>query len=83
MAELASFIQDGMMVADGINRACYIYDPELKDYRTEPYAHALASVINEFKPEIMKYRPYNHCWSCQSHPEASADCLLPPAAVQP
>ena len=28
-------------------------DPELKNYRTEPYAHALASVINEFKPEIM------------------------------
>ena len=26
MAELASFIQDGMMVADGINRACYILD---------------------------------------------------------
>ena len=25
----------------------------LKDYRTEPYAHALASVINEYKPEIM------------------------------
>ena len=28
-------------------------DPELKEYRTEPYTHALASVINEFKPEIM------------------------------
>ncbi|MBR3734383.1 MAG: electron transfer flavoprotein subunit alpha/FixB family protein, partial [Lachnospiraceae bacterium] len=28
-------------------------DPELKDYRTEPYAHALASVINEYKPEIV------------------------------
>ena len=28
-------------------------DPELKEYRTEPYAHALASVIDEFKPEIM------------------------------
>ena len=28
-------------------------DPELKDYRTEPYAHALASVINKYKPEIM------------------------------
>ena len=28
-------------------------DPELKEYRTEPYAHALASVINEYKPEIM------------------------------
>ena len=26
MAELASFIQDGMMIADGINRACYILD---------------------------------------------------------
>lgn len=26
MAELASFIQDGMMVAEGINRACYILD---------------------------------------------------------
>ena len=28
-------------------------DPELETYRTEPYAHALASVINEYKPEIM------------------------------
>ncbi len=28
-------------------------DPQLKDYRTEPYAHALSSVINEFKPDIM------------------------------
>ena len=28
-------------------------DPELKEYRTEPYAHALASVINEYKPEIV------------------------------
>ena len=26
MAELASFIKDGMMVAEGINRACYILD---------------------------------------------------------
>ena len=25
----------------------------LKEYRTEPYTHALASVINEYKPEIM------------------------------
>ena len=28
-------------------------DVKLKDYRTEPYAHALASVINEYKPEIV------------------------------
>ena len=25
----------------------------MKEYRTEPYAHALASVINEYKPDIM------------------------------
>lgn len=27
--------------------------PKLKEYRTEPYAHALSSVINEYKPEIV------------------------------
>ena len=37
----------------GADRVIVVDDPELKDYRTEPYAHALASVINEFKPEIM------------------------------
>ena len=28
-------------------------DPELEVYRTEPYAHALSSVINQYKPEIV------------------------------
>jgi len=28
-------------------------DPELETYRTEPYAHALASVIEKYKPEIV------------------------------
>ncbi|MBR2696174.1 MAG: electron transfer flavoprotein subunit alpha/FixB family protein [Parasporobacterium sp.] len=37
----------------GADKVIVIDDPELKDYRTEPYAHALASAINEFKPEIM------------------------------
>ncbi len=37
----------------GADRVILVDDPELKDYRTEPYAHALASVINEYKPEIM------------------------------
>ena len=37
----------------GADRVIVVDDPELKDYITEPYAHALASVINEFKPEIM------------------------------
>ena len=37
----------------GADRIIVVDDPELKEYRTEPYAHALSSVINEFKPEIM------------------------------
>ena len=41
--ELAEYGADKVIVVD---------DPELKEYRTEPYTHALASVINEFKPEI-------------------------------
>ena len=41
--ELAEYGADKVIVVD---------DPELKDYRTEPYTHAIASVINEFKPEI-------------------------------
>jgi len=41
--ELAEYGADKVIVVD---------DPELKEYRTEPYTHALASVIEEFKPEI-------------------------------
>ncbi len=37
----------------GADRVIVVDDPELKDYRTEPYTHALASVIKEFKPEIL------------------------------
>ena len=37
----------------GADRVILVDDPELREYRTEPYAHALASVINEFKPEIV------------------------------
>ncbi len=37
----------------GADKVIVVDDPECKDYRTEPYAHALSSVINEFKPEIM------------------------------
>ena len=41
------------LAAYGADKVIVVDDPELKDYRTEPYTHALASVINEFKPEIM------------------------------
>ena len=37
----------------GADKVIVVDDPELKDYRTEPYAHALSSVINQYKPEIM------------------------------
>ena len=41
------------LAAYGADKVIVVDDPELKEYRTEPYAHALASVINEYKPEIM------------------------------
>ena len=41
------------LAAYGADKVIVVDDPELKNYRTEPYAHALASVINEFKPEVM------------------------------
>ncbi|MCI8338699.1 MAG: electron transfer flavoprotein subunit alpha/FixB family protein [Lachnospiraceae bacterium] len=37
----------------GADKVIVVDDPELKDYRTEPYAHALSSVINEYKPDIV------------------------------
>ena len=36
----------------GADRIIVVDDPELKEYRTEPYAHALAEVIKKYKPEI-------------------------------
>lgn len=37
----------------GADKVIVVDDPELKEYRTEPYAHALSSVINEYKPDIV------------------------------
>ena len=41
------------LAAYGADKVIVVDDPELKIYRTEPYTHALASVINKYKPEIM------------------------------
>lgn len=41
------------LAAYGADRVIVVEDPILKDYMTEPYTHALASVIKKFKPEIM------------------------------
>ena len=35
----------------GADKVIVVDDPELKEYRTEPYTHALASVINEYIPK--------------------------------
>lgn len=48
---IADLAQD--LAAYGADRVIVIDDPALEVYMTEPYTHALASAINEFKPEIM------------------------------
>ncbi|MGN0157117.1 MAG: electron transfer flavoprotein subunit alpha/FixB family protein [Lachnospiraceae bacterium] len=64
----------------GADRVIVVDDPELKDYRTEPYAHALASVINEFKPDIMLVgataigRDLGPRVSARIHTGLTADC---------
>ncbi len=37
----------------GADRVIVVDDPALETYMTEPYAHALSAVIEEYKPEIM------------------------------
>ena len=37
----------------GADRVIVVDDPALETYMTEPYTHALSSVIKEFKPDIM------------------------------
>ncbi len=64
----------------GADRVIVVDDPELKDYRTEPYTHALASVINEFKPEVMLVgataigRDLGPRTSARVHTGLTADC---------
>ena len=41
------------LAAYGADKVIVVDDPELKVYRTEPYTHALSSVIEKFKPEIV------------------------------
>lgn len=39
--------------AYGADKVIVVDDPALETYRTEPYAQALAAVINEYKPDVM------------------------------
>ena len=36
----------------GADKVIVVDDPELKEYRTEPYTHALSSVIEKYKPDV-------------------------------
>lgn len=64
----------------GADRVIVVDDPALKDYMTEPYTHALASVINEFKPEVMLVgataigRDLGPCVSARVKTGLTADC---------
>lgn len=41
------------LMAYGAGKIIVVDHPELKEYKTEPYTHALSSVINTFKPDIV------------------------------
>ena len=64
----------------GADKVIVVDDPELKEYRTEPYAHALASVIEKYKPEIMLVgataigRDLGPRVSARVHTGLTADC---------
>ena len=64
----------------GADRIIVVDDPELKEYRTEPYVHALAEVIKKYKPEIMLVgataigRDLGPRVSARIHTGLTADC---------
>lgn len=64
----------------GADRIIVVDDPELKEYRTEPYAHALAEVIKKYKPEVMLVgataigRDLGPRVSARIHTGLTADC---------
>lgn len=68
------------LAAYGADRVIVVDDPELKEYRTEPYTHALASVIEEYKPEIFLVgataigRDLGPRVSARVHTGLTADC---------
>ncbi len=66
--------------AFGADKVIVVDDPELKDYRTEPYAEALKAVVKEFKPEILLVgataigRDLGPRVSAKVHTGLTADC---------
>ena len=70
------------LAAYGADKVIVVDDPELKEYRTEPYAHALASVIEKYKPEIFLVgataigRDLGPRVSARVHTGLTADCTV-------
>lgn len=64
----------------GADKVIVIDDPELKDYRTEPYARAMAEAIKKFKPDVMLVgataigRDLGPRVSARVHTGLTADC---------
>ena len=64
----------------GADRVIVVDDPELKEYRTEPYTHALASVIEKYKPDVFLIgataigRDLGPRVSARIHTGLTADC---------
>ncbi len=68
------------LAAYGADKVILVDDPELKEYRTEPYAHALSAVIEKYKPEIFLVgataigRDLGPRVSARIHTGLTADC---------
>ena len=68
--------------AYGADKVIVIDDPELKEYRTEPYTHALASAVAEYKPDIMLIgataigRDLGPRLAARIHTGLTADCTM-------
>ena len=82
-AELVGYEVKGLadeLAAYGADKVILVDDPELKEYRTEPYAHALSSVIEKYKPEIFLVgataigRDLGPRVSARIHTGLTADC---------
>ncbi len=77
-SDVAALADD--LAAYGADKVIVVDDVELKEYRTEPYTHALASVITEYKPEIFLVgataigRDLGPRVSARIHTGLTADC---------
>ncbi|MGL5260669.1 MAG: electron transfer flavoprotein subunit alpha/FixB family protein [Lachnospiraceae bacterium] len=70
------------LAAYGADKVIVVDDKELKEYRTEPYTHALAEVINKYKPDVFLVgataigRDLGPRVSARVHTGLTADCTI-------